>query len=351
MLKNVNKTDLQDEIVEDTDLIAEKKLKAEMKDKMSMSAKKKMTMRAGYNEGEDYDEDDEDEDEDDLDEDLDLAINGADDATFAAIKASAKKVAKKPVAKKSRASAEMPKTKLEDVDFGDDLDALVEGEATLSEAFREKAGVIFEAAMASKLSEAVDSLEDQYAEVLSEEITAVKTDLVEKVDSYLNYVVESWMEENKLAVDSGLRSEISESFMEKLQSVFSEHYIEVPESKADLVEELALKVEELEESYNEEVQKAMSLYEANKILMRDKIISENSADLSAAQGEKLKSLVEDVDFRNEKAFTSKIATIKESYFKIKTVVVKDEAEELQESGDPIVSSRMESYLTALKKSH
>ena len=321
---------------EDTDLIAEMKdkIKAEMKHKMSKSSE----MYASYDEDEDEDEE--------MDEDATLDGEKSDAETIKAVKASAKKVAKKPVAKKSNASA-----KMEAADFDEDLDALVEGEATLSEAFREKAGVIFEAAMASKLSEAVDRLEDQYANVLSEEVTSMKTDLVEKVDSYLNYVVESWMEDNKLAVDSGLRSEIAESFMEKLHGVFSEHYIEVPDGKADLVEELALKVESLEESYDEEVQKAIKLSEDNAVLMRDKIIRESSVGLSSAQGEKLKDLAEDVSYSSESAFIAKIETIKEGYFKIKTVVVKEDAEELQEDGDPIVTGRMASYLTALKKSH
>ena len=318
---------------EDTDLIAEMKdkIKAEMKHKMSKSSE----MYASY-----------DEDEEEMDEDVTLDGEEADAKTIKAVKTSAKKVAQKPVAKKSNASA-----KMESADFDEDLDALVEGEATLSEAFREKAGVIFEAAMASKLSEAVDRLEDQYANVLSEEVTSMKTDLVEKVDSYLNYVVESWMEDNKLAVDSGLRSEIAESFMEKLHGVFSEHYIEVPDGKADLVEELALKVESLEESYDEEVQKAIKLSEANAVLMRDKIIRESSVGLSSAQGERLMALAEDVSYSSESAFIAKIETIKEGYFKIKTVVVKKDAEELQEDGDPIVTGRMASYLTALKKSH
>ena len=135
-------------------------------------------------------------------------------------------------------------------DYQGELDALVESEATLSEEFKEKTTVIFEAAMKAKLAEEIEELEENYANELAEEIAATKSDLVEKVDSYLNYVVEQWMEDNKLAVQSGLRTEIAETFMNKLKDVFTESYIEVPESKIDLVDELSDQVEELEEALN-----------------------------------------------------------------------------------------------------
>jgi hypothetical protein len=139
--------------------------------------------------------------------------------------------------------------KAEDVefngDFSDDLNALVESEATLSDEFKAKTAVIFEAAVKSKLAEEIDRLESEYQQQLDEEIKTTKEDLVEKVDSYLNYVVENWMEENKMAIQSGLRAEIAEGFMNKLKDVFTESYIEVPEGKIDLVDELATANEEL----------------------------------------------------------------------------------------------------------
>ena len=134
-----------------------------------------------------------------------------------------------------------------EADFSADLKALVEGEATLSEEFKEKAEVIFEAAIKSKLAEEIDRLEEKYNEELAEEVSTAKADLVEKVDSYLNYVVEKWMEDNKIAIQSGLRTEIAEKFMNSLKDLFTESYIEVPEAKVDLVDELAETVEELEE--------------------------------------------------------------------------------------------------------
>jgi hypothetical protein len=144
-----------------------------------------------------------------------------------------------------------------EVDTMGELNALVESEATLSDEFKEKTAVIFEAAVKSKLSEEIDRLESQYKEELEEELSSTKSEMVEKVDSYLNYVVENWMKENELQVENGLRTEIAEGFMSKLKDLFSESYIEVPESKVDLVDELAEQVEELESKLNETTQKVI----------------------------------------------------------------------------------------------
>ena len=237
-----------------------------------------------------------------------------------------------------------------DADFSDDLNALVESEATLSEGFKEKAAVIFEAAIKSKLSEEVDRLEAEYQAELQEEITRTKEDLVEKVDSYLNYVVEQWMEENKLAIQSGLRTEIAENFMGSLKDLFVESYIEVPESKVDLVDELATANEELEEQANAAQAKAMELAEQLEGYKRAAIIAEASKDLADTQAEKLAKLCEDVDFGNEETFASKVATIKESYFSKKST--QTVTEEIDETDEPEVieeSSSMATYINALRK--
>jgi hypothetical protein len=232
--------------------------------------------------------------------------------------------------------------------FKEDLDALADSEATLSEGFKDKASVIFEAALKSKLSEHVERLEEQYAEELAEETNRIQSDLVEKVDGYLNYVVEQWMEDNKVAVESGLRTEIAENFMSALHGVFVENYVQVPEAKVDLVDELAQKVEELEESLNAKIEDNVSLKESVNALTRQAIIRESSAGLSEAQAEKLKSLVEDVDFGDAETFASKVETIKESYFKeTKTeVIAEDTAVETEETS---VSPRMAAYLKALSQ--
>jgi len=236
------------------------------------------------------------------------------------------------------------------VDTSAELDALVESEATLSDEFKAKTAVIFEAAVKSKLSEEVDRIEAQYKEELAEEISSTKSELVEKVDSYLNYVVETWMEENQIAIQNGLRTEIAETFMDKMKDLFVESYIEVPESKVDLVDELAESVEELETRLNETTQKVIDTTEELEVYKRDTIIREASRDLAETQVEKLKSLVESVDFDDEDSFASKVKTIKESYFK-KEIIDGEEVEQVMEDADQEVevSSVMEHYLATINK--
>lgn len=236
-----------------------------------------------------------------------------------------------------------------DGDFSDDLNALVESEATLSEEFKAKTAIIFEAAVKTKLAEEIDRLETEYAEQLEEEVAATKADLVEKVDSYLNYVVESWMEENKLAIQSGLRAEIAEGFMDKLKDLFVESYVEVPESKVDLVDELATANEELEEQFNNAVAKSMKLAEELEGYKREAIIREASRDLAETQVEKLASLAEGVDFVDEETFAAKVKTIKESYFKKATTNTINETVD-EESDDTVeVSGPMAQYLEAIRR--
>jgi hypothetical protein len=238
-----------------------------------------------------------------------------------------------------------------DGDFSDDLNALVESEATLSEEFKAKTAVIFEAAVKSKISEEIDRLETEYAEQLAEEVSTTKADLVEKVDSYLNYVVEQWMEDNKLAIHSGLRTEIAEGFMGKLKDVFTESYIAVPDSKIDLVDELAEANEELEAQVNEATIKAMAISEELVSLKRAAVIREASKDLAETQVEKLTSLAESVDFENEKAFSQKVATLKESYFAKTKTAESIITEETDASDEVEVSPMMEQYINALRKSN
>lgn len=233
-------------------------------------------------------------------------------------------------------------------DFSQDLNALVESEATLSEEFKAKAEVIFEAAIKSKLAEEIDRLEAKYEEEIAEEVASTKSDLVEKVDSYLNYVVEQWMEDNKVAIESGLRTEIAEKFMTSLKDLFTESYIEVPESKVDLVDELAAEVSELEEQLNAQTGKAIVMAEELEVLKREQIIREASRDLAETQVEKLKSLVADVDFDTADVFAAKVATVKESYFNKSTTVAEEVIDE--EGAYEVESSDvMNSYLSAIKK--
>jgi len=239
-----------------------------------------------------------------------------------------------------------------EVDTMGELNALVESEATLSDEFKEKTAVIFEAAVKSKLSEEIDRLESQYKEELEEELSSTKSEMVEKVDSYLNYVVENWMKENELQVENGLRTEIAEGFMSKLKDLFSESYIEVPESKVDLVDELAEQVEELESKLNETTQKVIDQSGELEEMKKEEIIRESSSDLADTQVEKLKTLVNDLDFEDAEKFAEKVKTVKEAHFsnepsgsdEIISEESEGESDELIES-----SSSMDKYVTALRK--
>ena len=236
----------------------------------------------------------------------------------------------------------------ESYDFQADLEALVSSD-DLSEEFQGKAATIFEAAVKTKVAGEIDRLEAEYTQSLEEETASVKSELVEKVDGYLNYVVENWMEENRVAIETGLRAEIAESFMGALKGVFVEHYIDVPESKIDLVDDLADQVVELEEALTKETEANIRLNESIQTFQRSEIIAESTKDLAATEVEKLKELVEDVDFEDIDTFTKKVATLKESYF-AKPIVTNQE-EELQEETDQMkeLSGSMALYSSAITK--
>ena len=238
---------------------------------------------------------------DEVEEDNDAEVADADKA----MKASLPK-------KKNELKA---KAKVEKVDFDEDIDNIVKEEATLSDGFRDKASTIFEAVLTSKLAEEVERLEAEYAQNLEEEVSEIEGSLVEKVDSYLNYVVENWMKENEVAVNQGLKTEIAEDFMTSLQAVFKEHYIEVPEGKEDLIDDLAEQVSELEESLNKSTEDNISLHNKVSSFEKDEVIRNASSGLAETEAEKLAKLCEDVDFDNKETFEQKVDTIKQSYFK------------------------------------
>jgi hypothetical protein len=241
------------------------------------------------------------------------------------------------------------KARVEAIDFDEDLNAIIKEEATLSEGFRGKAGAIFEAVLTSKLSEEVERLEAEYAQNLEEEVTELQSSLVEKVDSYLNYVVEGWMSENELAVTNGLRTEIAEDFMTSLQSVFTEHYIEVPEGKDDLVDELNEQVTELEETLNKTTEDNIRLHNSIQEFEKNEVVREQSSGLAETEAEKLASLVEDIEFDNKESFEMKVKTVKESYFQNDSVESVDEVDSLLGEGtvDVDVSDTMAKYSQAI----
>jgi hypothetical protein len=240
-----------------------------------------------------------------------------------------------------------------EADFSEDLDALVESEATLSDEFKAKTAVIFESALKTKLAEEIVRIETAYEEKLEAELIEQREEFVEKVDSYLNYVVEQWMEENKLAIHQGLRTEIAEGFMNNLKDLFVESYVDVPESKIDLVDDLADQVEELEEQLFKTTTDAIKLSEEVTELKRSSIIAEATADLAETQQEKMVSLCADLDFDDEESFAAKVVTVKESYF-TKTAqpdtVLEEQADDPEAYAEEVeVAPTMERYLSAIRR--
>jgi hypothetical protein len=250
----------------------------------------------------------------------------------------------------SKVAEPKAKAKVEAIDFDEDLENIIKEEATLSDGFRDKAQAIFEAVLTSKLTSEIDRLEAEYAQNLEEEVSEVQESLVEKVDSYLNYVVENWMEENKVAVTNGLRTEIAEDFMTSLQSVFKEHYIEVPEGKVDLVDELNESVTELEETLNKTTEDNISLHQKVQEFEKQEVVREQSSGLAETEAEKLASLVEDIEFDNKENFEMKVKVVKESYFKQEGSESVDEVDSLlgeENVSEEAVSSAMAKYTQAI----
>ena len=247
---------------------------------------------------------------------------------------------------------EVVKAKVESADFDEDLDILISEEATLSDGFKEKAGTIFEAVLTSKLTQEVDRLESEYASNLEEEVKEINDDLVEKVNAYLDYVVENWMKENELAVSNGLRTEIAEEFMTSLQQVFKEHYIEVPEGKVDLVDELNEQVNELEETLNKTTEDNVKLHSEVSEYRKQEIVREQSSGLAETEAEKLASLVEDVEFEDSETFETKVKTIRDSYFKSEVNESVDEVDSLlgeENADESVISESMARYTQAINK--
>tara|TARA_Y100001937_G_scaffold49069_1_gene68393 strand:- start:237 stop:1622 length:1386 start_codon:yes stop_codon:yes gene_type:complete len=276
----------------------------EQKDEMNMPKKKKGEKSEA---SEDDDEDDEDEDEDE---------------------------------------------KSESYDMSDDIDALVGGE-DLSEEFRNKAKVVFEAAVNAKVSEIKEDLESQKRDEVVEASNELKEELIGKVDSFLGYVAEEWVKDNELAIERGLKSELTENFIQGLKALFEDHYVEVPDDKLDVVDELASKIEEVEAKLNEEVSKNIDLSQERDELVRNKVVSEVSKDLTESEVEKLSKLIEDLD--QDEDFESNVQTIKESYFsdskeklQLDEQVVSD-SEQNTSTEDKILDPSMAAYSAAIGK--
>jgi len=247
---------------------------------------------------------------------------------------------------------EKEESKKESYDMSDDIDALVGGE-DLSEEFRNKAKVVFEAAVSAKVSEIKEELESQKRDEVVEASNEIKEELVNKVDSFLGYVAEEWVKDNELAIERGLKSELTENFIQGLKALFEDHYVEVPDDKLDVVDELASKIEEVESKLNEEVSKNIDLTSERDELVRNKVVNEVSKDLTESEVEKLTKLIEDLDADDE--FESNVQTIKESYFsdeksklQLDEEVVSD-SEQNTSTEEKILDPSMAAYSAAIGK--
>ena len=233
----------------------------------------------------------------------------------------------------------------DEVDIDDDVNALLGGQE-LSEEFREKAKTIFEAALKSKVTELREAMEAHYEAKLVEEVEGMKDELVERVDSYLEYVADEWLQENALQVERGIRTEMTESFLEGMRGLFEEHYVSIPEDKYDVVENMVDKLDEMESKLNEQIEKNIAITKSLSEATGGNILSDVSEGLSSTQKEKLASLAEGVEFESEESYKEKLETLKESYFK--AAPKRSDSEVLNESAaTPEVSGSMAAYIQAL----
>ena len=239
-----------------------------------------------------------------------------------------------------------------EINVEDDINALIAGEE-LSEEFQEKAKTIFEAAINSKVSVIQEDLEKEYAKVLQEEIDSTKIKLTERVDSYLEYVAGEWLEENSLAVEQGLKAEMSESFLTGMKSLFEEHYVSIPDAKYDVLESMVNKLDDMEEKLNEQIDKNVNLTKRLSESKSDGILSDVSEGLAVTQKDKLASLAESVEFESESDYREKLVTLRNSYFPTRQVAStqSEDSEMLSESKETVArpAGSMDNNLTALQR--
>ena len=234
-------------------------------------------------------------------------------------------------------------------DIEEDVTALLQGEE-LSEEFQEKARTIFETAITAKVAEVKEALEARYSEVLAEEVEDIKKELNERVDSYLEYVAEEWFTENQLAVEAGLKTEMTESFLTGMKSLFEEHYVTIPEEKYDVLESMVEKLDDMETKLNEQIEKNVSLNKRLAESVAEGIVDQVSEGLAQTQKEKLASLAESVEFESEESYREKLETLKESYFPSKGVSPSAKKENISEGVDSSpesVQGSMAAYLKTL----
>ena len=244
------------------------------------------------------------------------------------------------------------KDKVKNMDMKEDVAALTEGEE-LSEEFKQKAATVFEAAVKAKLVEEIENLEGEYETKVNEKVSEVKEEIVDKVDAYLNYVVEEWMKENELAIEKGLRNEITEDFIGGLKSLFESHYINVPQEKYDVIESQAAEIEKLKEDYNKSIEKNVELNQKIAESTREDIIKDVSSDLAATEADKLKGLAEGIEYKDADSFRKSVETLKNSYYpkaKASDTESNEVAEQNAGSSNVNLSESMAAYTAAISKS-
>jgi hypothetical protein len=290
-------------------------------------------------------EEEELEDEDLIEEEVDEE----DDIVEAKEEEEEEEVGKKKGKKEDEDEEEEEEDMKEEFDIEEDVNALLEGEE-LSEEFQEKARTIFEAALRSKVSQIQEAIEEQYAVALAEEVEEIKTELSERVDAYLEYVADEWIQENALVIEQGLKTEMTESFLAGMKGLFEEHYVSIPEDKYDVLESMVEKLDEMETKLNEQIEKNVSLNKRLAEAVADGIFEQVSEGLADTQKDKLASLAESVEFESETEYREKLETLKESYFPSRVASPSAKTETLSEGVDVApeqVSDSMAAYLRTL----
>jgi len=250
--------------------------------------------------------------------------------------------------KEKEVKKETAKDKVKDMDMKEDVAALTEGE-DLSEEFKAKAATIFEASIKAKLVEEIENLESEYETKVNEKVEETKSEIVEKVDAYLNYVVEEWMKENELAIEKGLRAEITEDFIGGLKSLFESHYINVPQEKYDVIESQAAEIEKLKEEVNQSMEKNIELNQKIAESTREEIINDVSSNLAATEVDKLKGLAESIEYKDADSFRKSVETLKNSYYP-KAKASDTESNEVAENNAGSMNESMAAYTAAISKS-
>ena len=238
------------------------------------------------------------------------------------------------------------------IDVEEDINALISGEE-LSEEFQEKARTIFEAAIRTKIAEIKEEMKSEYENSLVEEVAAVKAELSERTDAYLEYVADEWISENQLAVEHGLKTEMTESFLTGMRGLFEDHYVTIPEEKYDVIHSMVEKLDEMEDKLNEQINKNVALNKRLSESVADVILADVSEGLALSQKEKLASLAENVEFESESNYREKLATLRDSYFSANSSAQRNHSENISEGAEgghqPEVSGLMESYLQTLNR--